>query len=99
MLTTYPGVVEAGVAGSPDAITGQQVVASLIVAKDCAPTPELIKNIQQHVKTHIGYFAVPKKIEIVTRLPKTRSGKIMRRVLRAQAAGTAFGDTSTLETD
>ncbi len=99
VLTTYPGVVEAGVAGSPDEITGQQVVASLIVAKDCVPTPELITSIQQHVKTHIGYFAVPKKIEIVTRLPKTRSGKIMRRVLRAQAAGTALGDTSTLETD
>ncbi|TLY18063.1 MAG: acetyl-coenzyme A synthetase, partial [Nitrospirae bacterium] len=60
-------------------------------------TPELIQEIKQHVKQELGKIAMPQEIEIVPSLPKTRSGKIMRRVLKAKELGQNPGDISTLE--
>lgn len=96
-LVTYPDVVEAGVIGKPDPIRGQIIKAFVVLKPDVQPTDELKEQIQAHVKKHLAGYAYPREIEFVEKLPKTRSGKIMRRILKAQEFGEDVGDTSTLE--
>ena len=96
-LVDHPAVAEAAVVGANDPLTGQAIIGYVILRGDVdEPTPELIEEIRQHVGTKIGPTARPKAIFVVPDLPKTRSGKIMRRLLRDVAEGRDLGDTTTL---
>ncbi len=96
-VVEHPDVVEAAVIGKPDPIKGQKIKAFVVLKVGVRPTEELKKGIQNTVREILGPIAVPEEIEFVDKLPKTRSGKIMRRVLRAQELGLEVGDLSTLE--
>ncbi len=95
-LVSHPAVAEAAVIGVPDEIKGNVIYAYVILKSGYQSSPELIDELKKHVRHELGPIAVPAKIEVVEKLPKTRSGKIMRRVLRAQALGQPVGDLSTL---
>ena len=96
-LVEYPDVVEAGVIGKPDAVRGEIIKAFVVVKEGVEQTDELKEKLQQHVKKHLAGHAYPREIEFIDKLPKTRSGKIMRRILKAKELGLPIGDTSTLE--
>ena len=96
-LVSHPLVAEAAAVGRPDELKGQ-AVAVFVTLKGGTPGDALKKELQAHVKKEIGSLAVPDDIRFTATLPKTRSGKIMRRLLRDIAAGKELvGDTSTLE--
>ncbi|OGE91205.1 MAG: acetate--CoA ligase [Candidatus Doudnabacteria bacterium RIFCSPHIGHO2_01_FULL_50_11] len=96
-IVSHPAVSEAGVIGKPDPVKGEVAKAFVILKSGFAPSPELSQEIRQHIRKTIGPLAVTDEVVFVSKLPKTRSGKIMRRVLRAQELGEDPGDTSTLE--
>jgi acetyl-CoA synthetase len=96
-LVDYPAVAEAAVIGKPHEIKGESIKAFVILKKGHEPSEKLIEEIKHHVRQVLGPIAVPDEIEFVEKLPKTRSGKIMRRVLKAQELGLPVGDISTLE--
>lgn len=97
-LVSHPLVAEAAVVGRPDALTGQAIVAFVTPTLGLATGPVLAAELAQHVVKEIGALARPAEIRFAVALPKTRSGKIMRRLLRELAAGgTVQGDTTTLE--
>jgi len=96
-LVDHPAVAEAAVIGKPHEVKGEIIKAFVILRKGYEPSEELEREIKQHVKNTIGPVAVPEEIAFVEKLPKTRSGKIMRRVLKAQELGLELGDISTLE--
>lgn len=96
-LVEYPDVVEAGVIGKPDAVRGEIIKAFVVVKDGVEKNDELIATLQAHVKKHLAGHAYPREIEFIDKLPKTRSGKIMRRILKAKELGLPIGDTSTLE--
>jgi acetyl-CoA synthetase len=97
-LTSHPDVAEAAVVGFPHEIKGQGIFAYVTLNNDVAKTDDLKKTLIAHVRKVVGPIASPDQIQWADGLPKTRSGKIMRRVLRNVAAKTFgdFGDTSTL---
>ena len=95
-LVDHVSVAEAAVVGATDPITGQAIIAYVIVRAEVDATPELVEEIRQHVATKIGPPRRPKSLYAVPDLPKTRSGKIMRRLLRDVAEGREMGDTTTL---
>ncbi|MDN5806290.1 MAG: acetate--CoA ligase [Brevibacterium sp.] len=95
-LVAHPYVAEAAVVGAADDTSGQAVVAFVIVGNDVEDSPESSEELRQHVGKDIGPIAKPKKVHIVTELPKTRSGKIMRRLLKDVAEHRKVGDSSTL---
>jgi acetyl-CoA synthetase len=94
-LVSHSAVAEAAVIGVPDEIKGNVIHAFCILRSGATVPSE--DDLKQHVRKEMGAIAVPAKVNIVTSLPKTRSGKIMRRVLKARALGLPEGDTSTLE--
>ncbi|MEK0181451.1 acetate--CoA ligase [Microcoleus anatoxicus] len=97
-LVSHPAVAEAAVVGKPDDIKGEEIVAFVTLENSQQPSDELAKELKQHVVKEIGAIARPGEIRFTDALPKTRSGKIMRRLLRSLAAGLEVtGDTSTLE--
>ena len=97
-LVSHPKVAEAAVVGKPDDIKGQAICAFVTLQTGNAPTEELKKVLKEHVTKEIGAIARPDDIRFSDSLPKTRSGKIMRRLLRDIASGSqTLGDTSTLE--
>ena len=97
-LVSHPQVAEAAVVGRPDEITGTAIVAFVTPTGDTEAGQELITSLESHVKSEIGAIARPAEIRFTNALPKTRSGKIMRRLLRNIASGEELaGDTSTLE--
>jgi acetyl-CoA synthetase len=96
-LVSYPAVAEAAVIGVPDEVRGSVIYAYCILVEGASPSEELAEKLREHVKHEVGPIAQPSRIEFVTALPKTRSGKIMRRVLKARAMGQPEGDLSTLE--
>ncbi len=97
-LVSHPAVAEAAVVGKPDEIKGEEIVAFVTLEGTHTGSEDLIKQLKQHVVSEIGALARPSEIRFSEALPKTRSGKIMRRLLRALAAGEEVtGDTSTLE--
>jgi acetyl-CoA synthetase len=97
-LVSHDLVAEAAAVGRPDDLTGEAVCAFVTLAGGVEPTDELKKELKAHVGKEIGKFAAPADIRFTASLPKTRSGKIMRRLLRDIAAGReSTGDTSTLE--
>ena len=95
-LVDHPAVAEAAVVGANDPTTGQAIVGYVILRGSVESSDELIEEIRQHVATKIGPTARPKAVIVTPDLPKTRSGKIMRRLLRDVAEGRDLGDTTTL---
>jgi acetyl-CoA synthetase len=97
-LVSHPAVAEAAVVGIADDITGQRIVAFVMLRSGIEPQKSLVLALKDHVKICIGSFAKPSEIHIKKALPKTRSGKIMRRLLRSLAEGkTIDSDISTLD--
>jgi acetyl-CoA synthetase len=97
-LVAHPKVAEAAVVGFPHDVKGQGIYAFVTVKQGVDPTQELRKELIQHVRKEIGPIASPDKLHFADALPKTRSGKIMRRILRKIAEGAIgeLGDTTTL---
>jgi acetyl-CoA synthetase len=95
-LVDHPGVAEAAVVGRHHDIKGQAVAAFVTVKEGIAATPAFAEELKEHVVKKIGAIARPDQILFAADLPKTRSGKIMRRLLRDIAEGKALGDTTTL---
>ena len=96
-LVSHPAVAEAAVIGLAHEVKGQAIYAYCILRTGITATPELAEELKQHVGKHMGPIAKPEQVSFVDKLPKTRSGKIMRRVLKARAQGLPEGDISTLE--
>lgn len=96
-LVEHPSVVEAGVIGKPDQLKGEIVKAFVVLKSGIQGTDQLKEELGQFVKKHLAGHAYPREIEFIDKLPKTRSGKIMRRILKAKELGQPIGDTSTLE--
>jgi acetyl-CoA synthetase len=95
-LVAHTTIAEAAVIAVSDEMTGQAVVAYVTVVSDVEPSPDLVTELRDHVGTRIGKFARPRQIIWSPELPKTRSGKIMRRLLRDIAEGRDLGDVTTL---
>jgi acetyl-CoA synthetase len=96
-LVSHPAVAEAAVIGKPDALKGEAIKAFVTLRIGHAPSPEMVKTLQNHVRGDLGPIAQPSEIDFVDKLPKTRSGKIMRRLLKANELGLDPGDITTLE--
>lgn len=97
-LVSHPSVAEAAVVGRPDEVRGQAIVAFVTLETDRAAGEDVRRELREHVVKEIGALARPDEIRFADALPKTRSGKIMRRLLRDVAAGReTAGDTSTIE--
>jgi acetyl-CoA synthetase len=97
-LMTHPGIAEAAVVGMPHPVKGQAIYAYVMLHANAVPTAQLLAELDVHVRNEIGPIASPEVIQYASALPKTKSGKIMRRVLRKIAADdfADFGDTSAL---
>ena len=96
-LMEHPLVVEAGVIGTPDPVAGELVKAFVSLAPGADPSPELARELLGFARSRLGPAVAPRSIEFDQHLPHTRSGKIMRRLLKARELGLPTGDTSTLE--
>jgi acetyl-CoA synthetase len=95
-LIRHPAVAESAVVGLPDPVKGERIKAFVVVKAGVEPGPGLIGSLKDHVRQDLGPIAQPSEIEIRTSLPKTRSGKIMRRYLKAVEMGEDPGDLSTM---
>ncbi len=95
-LVDHPAVAEAAVVGATDPTTGQAIVGYVIIRGGHEASDALREDIRQHVATKLGAIARPRAVIIVPDLPKTRSGKIMRRLLRDVVEHRTLGDTTTL---
>jgi len=95
-LVDHPHVAEAAVVGIPHELKGTAIAAFVTIKDSHSHGPEMIDELKEHVVTKIGGIARPEEILFTAELPKTRSGKIMRRLLRDIAEGNAVGDTTTL---
>ncbi|MFP5363021.1 MAG: acetate--CoA ligase [Thermoleophilia bacterium] len=96
-LLEHPAVAEAAAIGVPDPVAGQVVVAKVILQHGFEETPQLVRELRGSARAKLGAAVAPRRIDVVTDLPHTRSGKIMRRLVRARELGLAEGDLSTLE--
>jgi acetyl-CoA synthetase len=97
ILMEHPAVAEAGVIGKPDPVAMEVVKAFVSLKQGFQPVDELKRELLAFARTRLGAVVAPKEIEFRDRLPRTRSGKIMRRLLKAQELGLPVGDTSTVE--
>ena len=95
-FVAHPAVAEAACIGVPDPVKGEVAKVFVILKKGYEPSDELDKELRQHVRKELGPIVIIKSIQFVDSLPKTRSGKIMRRVLKAQELGLDPGDLTTL---
>ena len=96
-LVSHPACGEAGVCGIPDELKGEAIVAYVVLRAGFTQSDELAKDLIDHVRHELGPIATPSAIRFTAKLPKTRSGKIMRRLLKAQETGQELGDVTTLE--
>jgi acetyl-CoA synthetase len=97
VLYEHPAVAGAGVIGKPDPVAGEIVKAFVTLKPGYEPSHELQRELLAHARTRLGAVVAPKEIEFTTDVPQTRSGKIMRRLLKARELGLPEGDVSTLE--
>jgi acetyl-CoA synthetase len=97
VLMEHPAVAEAGVIGKPDPVAMEAIKAFVALKDGHRPTDDLRRELLGFARTRLGAVVAPKEIEFLQDLPKTRSGKIMRRLLKARELGLPEGDTSTLE--
>ncbi len=98
-LIEHEAVAEAGVIGKPDDIAMEVVKAFVTLNDGVEETPQLMRELNRHCRARLGPAVAPREIQVIEVLPKTRSGKIMRRLLKARELGLPEGDTSTLEDD
>ncbi len=96
-LVSHPAVGEAAAIGIPDSVKGETIKAFVLLRAGHTGTPALNASLIEHVRRELGPIATPSAIDFVATLPKTRSGKIMRRFLKAKETGAEIGDISTLE--
>lgn len=96
-LVSSTEVAEAAVFGKPDAVKGESIVAFVVVKEEYSSKSDLVPELRKRIREELGPIYVPDEIHVVKSLPKTRSGKIMRRVVKAVALGQLPGDVSTLE--
>ncbi|MDO9212233.1 MAG: acetate--CoA ligase [Methylococcales bacterium] len=96
-LMSHPAIAESAAIGLPHALKGYAIHCYVVLRKGYEPSPALEKELREHVGEMMGAIARPEEVAFIDVLPKTRSGKIMRRVLKAQALGQDIGDLSTLE--
>ena len=96
-LMAHAAVAEAGVIGKPDAVAGEIVKAFIVLRAGIEPSEALLREIQGFARARLGAAVAPREIAFVADLPRTRSGKILRRLLKARELGLPEGDTSTLE--
>jgi acetyl-CoA synthetase len=96
-LVSHKACGEAGVCGVPDEIKGEAIVAYVVLRSGFQESEELAARLVAHVRRELGPIATPSAIRFTAKLPKTRSGKIMRRLLKAQETGQELGDVTTLE--
>ena len=96
-LITHPAVAESAAIGLPHEVKGQAIHCFVQLKPGYAPSDDLAEELRQHVAHGMGAIARPEDVRFIDKLPKTRSGKIMRRVLKARAQGMPEGDLSTLE--
>ncbi len=96
-LVSHPAVAEAAVIGKPDELRGESIKGFVTLRVGNDPSDRMVNDLQQHVRRELGPIAVPSEIDFTPTLPKTRSGKIMRRLLKAQELGLDPGDITTLE--
>jgi acetyl-CoA synthetase len=94
---SFPEIAEAAVASKPHPVKGESIVIFAVLKEGVASSPALKKNLAKHMRDMVGPIATPDEVYFVAKLPKTRSGKIMRRVLRAVATDADIGDLTTLE--
>ena len=97
--TVRAAVAESGAIGKPDPVNMEVVKAFVALKPGNSPSEDLELSIMNFIRKKLSPLAMPQEIEFVDKLPKTRSGKIMRRLLKAQELGEELGDTSTLEND
>ncbi len=97
ILSSHPKVAETSVIGVKDELKGEAISAFVVLKADVKPSPEIEKELIKLIRDKIGAIATPKEIRFISALPKTRSGKIMRRVIKAVAEGQKLGDLSTIE--
>jgi acetyl-CoA synthetase len=96
-FVSYKAIAEAAVTSKPDQKKGESIIAFLVLRTGFLPSDQLHGELVDHVRNTVGPIATPEEIYFVNKLPKTRSGKIMRRLLKSIASGTAIGDATTLE--
>jgi acetyl-CoA synthetase len=96
-LVSHPAVAEAAVIGKPDPLKGESIKGFVTLRVGHDPSDRMVHELQLHVRRELGPIAVPSEIDFTPTLPKTRSGKIMRRLLKAQELGLDPGDITTLE--
>ncbi|HZT36141.1 MAG TPA: acetyl-coenzyme A synthetase, partial [Nitrososphaera sp.] len=96
-FVSHKAVAEAAVASRPDSTKGESIIAFLVAKEGITTSDALRKEIVEHIRKTVGPIATPDEVYFVGKLPKTRSGKIMRRLLKAIASGDKIGDITTLE--
>jgi len=94
---SHKAIVEAAVASKPDATKGESIIAFLVLKEGFLQSDNLRKEVVAHIRSTLGPIATPDEVYFVSKLPKTRSGKIMRRLLKSIASGDKVGDITTLE--
>ncbi len=99
VLIEHEAVAEAGVIGKPDDVAMEVVKAFVTLNEGYTASDELMRALNRHCRDRLGPAVAPREIQVIDILPKTRSGKIMRRLLKARELGLPEGDTSTLEED
>jgi len=94
---SFPAVAEAAAVSKPDPVKGEAIVIFAILREGRDPSSAMEKELTAHIRSTVGPIATPERVFFVKKLPKTRSGKIMRRLLKAVATGAPIGDATTLE--